>query len=138
VHHRPKRQLVLDVVDELGTWDLRPPLLVAHAGYREIAEFRQGLEDRQIPYVVQVKADTSAYPEQARPTVAPLPGGAVAPSRATVTSPPHSPSSPGRRSVGRRGLDLATRQQGPATLLLPVPAGPPGRDHPTPADCCSC
>jgi SRSO17 transposase len=33
-----------------------------------------GLDDRQIPYVVQVKADTSAYPEQVRPTVAPYTG----------------------------------------------------------------
>jgi DDE superfamily endonuclease len=74
VHHRPKWQLVLDMVDELGTWDLVPPVLVADAGYGEVGEFRQGLDDRQIPYVVQVKADTSAYPEQTRPTVAPYTG----------------------------------------------------------------
>jgi SRSO17 transposase len=74
VHHRPKWQLVLDMVDELGTWDLRPPVLVADAGYGEVGEFRQGLEDRQIGYVVQVKADTSAYPEQTRPTTAPYTG----------------------------------------------------------------
>jgi SRSO17 transposase len=74
VHHRPKWQLVLDMVDELGTWDLVPPVLVADAGYGEVGEFRQGLEDRQIGYVVQVKADTSAYPEQTRPTTAPYTG----------------------------------------------------------------
>jgi SRSO17 transposase len=74
VRHRPKWQLVLDMVDELGTWDLRPPVLVADAGYGEVGEFRQGLEDREIGYVVQVKADTSAYPEQTRPTVAPYSG----------------------------------------------------------------
>jgi SRSO17 transposase len=67
VRHRPKWQLALDMVDELGQWGLRPPVLVADAGYGEVGEFRQGLEDRQIPYVVQVKADTSAYPEQVRP-----------------------------------------------------------------------
>jgi SRSO17 transposase len=74
VHHRPKWQLVLDMVDELGAWGLRPPVLVADAGYGEVGEFRQGLDDRQIGYVVQVKADTSAYPEQAHPTVAPYAG----------------------------------------------------------------
>jgi SRSO17 transposase len=74
VHHRPKWQLVLDMVDELGTWGLVPPVLVADAGYGEVGEFRQGLDDRQIGYVVQVKADTSAYPEQTRPTVAPYTG----------------------------------------------------------------
>jgi SRSO17 transposase len=61
-HHRPKWQLVLDMVDELDAWGLRPPVLVADAGYGEVGEFRQGLDDREIGCVVQVKADTSAYP----------------------------------------------------------------------------
>jgi SRSO17 transposase len=74
VRHRPKWQLVLDMVDELGTWGLVPPVLVADAGYGEVGEFRQGLDDREIGYVVQVKADTSAYPEPARLTTAPYMG----------------------------------------------------------------
>jgi SRSO17 transposase len=74
VGHRPKWQLVLDMLDELDQWDLRPPLLVADAGYGEVGCFRQGLDDRGIGYVVQVKADTSAYPEQVRPTTAPYAG----------------------------------------------------------------
>jgi SRSO17 transposase len=74
VRHRPKWQLVLDMVDELGTWGLVPPVLVADAGYGEAGEFRQGLDDREIGYVVQVKADTSAYPEQVHPTTAPYTG----------------------------------------------------------------
>jgi SRSO17 transposase len=74
VRHRPKWQLALDMVDELEGWGLRPPVLVADAGYGEAGEFRQGLDDREIGYVVQVKADTSAYPEQVRPTTAPYTG----------------------------------------------------------------
>jgi SRSO17 transposase len=74
VRHRPKWQLVLDMLDELAQWGLGPPVLVADAGYGEVACFRQGLDDRQIPYVVQVKADTSAYPEQVHPTTAPYSG----------------------------------------------------------------
>jgi SRSO17 transposase len=74
VHHRPKWQLVLDMLDELGQWGLAPPVLVADAGYGDVGEFRQGLDDRQVPYVVQVKADTSAYSEQVRPTTAPYAG----------------------------------------------------------------
>ena len=74
VHHRPKWQLVLDMLDELDQWGLAPPVLVADAGYGDVGEFRQGLDDRQIDYVVQVKADTSAYPEQVRPTTAPYTG----------------------------------------------------------------
>jgi SRSO17 transposase len=74
VGHRPKWQLVLDMLDELAAWELVPPVLLADAGYGEVGEFRSGLDDRQIPYVVQVKADTSAYLEQLRPTVAPYRG----------------------------------------------------------------
>jgi len=47
-------------------------VLVSDAGYGEAGEFRAGLDDRQIPYVVQVKADTSAYPEQVRPEQRPV------------------------------------------------------------------
>jgi len=64
VRHRPKWQLALDMLDELGGWDLAPLVLVADCGYGEVGSFRQGLDDRQIPYVVQVKADTSAYPSR--------------------------------------------------------------------------
>jgi SRSO17 transposase len=74
VRHRPKWQLVLDMLDELDQWGLSPPVLVADAGYGEVGEFRQGLDDREIGYVVQVKADTSAYPEQVHPTTAPYTG----------------------------------------------------------------
>jgi SRSO17 transposase len=74
VHHRPKWQLALDMVEELEGWGLCPPVLVADAGYGEAGAFRQGLDDRDIGYVVQVKADTSAYPEQTHPTVAPYTG----------------------------------------------------------------
>ena len=74
VRHRPKWQLVLDMLDELAGWGLVPPVLVADCGYGEVGEFRWGLEGRQIDYVVEVRSDTSAYPEQARPTAAPSKG----------------------------------------------------------------
>jgi SRSO17 transposase len=74
VHHRPKWQLVLDMLDELGGWELRPPVLLADSGYGEVGEFRGGLDARPVPYVVEVRADTSAYPKQVRPTIAPHKG----------------------------------------------------------------
>jgi SRSO17 transposase len=74
VHHRPKWQLVLDMLDELAGFKLSPPVLLADSGYGEVGEFRGGLDARQIPYVVEVRADTSAYPEQVRPTIAPHKG----------------------------------------------------------------
>jgi SRSO17 transposase len=70
VHHRPKWQLVLDMLDELGAWELGPPVLVADCGYGEVGAFRWGLDAREIDYVVEVRSDTSAYAEQVRPTTA--------------------------------------------------------------------
>jgi SRSO17 transposase len=62
------------MLDELAGWGLRPPVLLADSGYGEVGEFRWGLDARQVPYVVEVRADTSAYPEQVRPSVAPHKG----------------------------------------------------------------
>jgi SRSO17 transposase len=70
VHYRPKWQLALDMLDELTGWELRPPVLLADSAYGEVGEFRSGLDDRQVPYVVQVRADTSAYPEHVHPRAA--------------------------------------------------------------------
>jgi SRSO17 transposase len=70
VQHRPKWQLVLDMLDELAGWDLHPPVLLADSGYGEVGQFRWGLDDRQVPYVVEVRSDTSAYPERVRPVAA--------------------------------------------------------------------
>jgi SRSO17 transposase len=64
VRHREKWRLALEMIDELGEWGLVPPLVAADAGYGEITAFRQGLDDREIPYIVQVKGATSAYPER--------------------------------------------------------------------------
>jgi len=69
VHHRPKWQLVLDMLDALAGWQLSPPVLLADCGYGEVGEFRGGLDTRQVPYVVEVRSDTSAYPEPVRSTV---------------------------------------------------------------------
>jgi len=92
VRHRPKGQLVLDMLDELAAWDLAPPVAVADAGYGESGELRLGLEARGLAYVVQVKATTSAYPEAVAPRSLPTPGGGVVPARATVPRGPRWPS----------------------------------------------
>jgi SRSO17 transposase len=89
VHHRPKWQLVLDMLDELAGWDLVPPVLLADSGYGEVGEFRGGLDARQVPYVVEVRSDTSAYPEQVHPTVAPYAGKGRRP-RPRYRQPPSS------------------------------------------------
>jgi SRSO17 transposase len=74
VRHAPKWQLALDMVDELRGWGLEPPVLCADAGYGEITAFRQGLDDREIDYIVQVRAGTSAYRPEVEPELRPYKG----------------------------------------------------------------
>jgi SRSO17 transposase len=109
VRHRPKWQLALDMVDELEGWGLSPPVLVADAGYGDAGEFRQGLDDRQIPYVVQVKADTSAYPEQARPERLPYTGRGQ-PSKPRYRQPRTSVKQLALQAGQQAGVDLIWRR----------------------------
>ena len=68
--HRPKWQLALDVLDELAAWGLVPPVILADGAYGEVAQFRLGLEQRELPYVVQVPGTISAYPPDVAPELA--------------------------------------------------------------------
>jgi hypothetical protein len=65
--YRPKWLMALETIDELASWNLRPPLLTADAGYGQVAEFRQGLSDRGIPYIVATTSSTTAQPAEAEP-----------------------------------------------------------------------
>lgn len=67
VRHVPKWQLALDMLDELLAWGLERRVVQADGGYGDITAFRLGLEQRELAYVVQVKASTSAHPGQAVP-----------------------------------------------------------------------
>jgi len=67
--HQPKWRQAVEMIDQLATWGQHPPVVVADAGYGDSTGFRQALTDRQIPYVVAVKAATSAYPAEAVPNV---------------------------------------------------------------------
>jgi SRSO17 transposase len=73
-HHRPKWQLALDMLGELAGWGLVPPVVLADAAYGEVAEFRLGLEQRELAYVVQVPATISAYLPDVAPELVPYTG----------------------------------------------------------------
>ncbi|MFE2852045.1 IS701 family transposase [Streptomyces lavendulae] len=66
-HHRPKWQLALNILDELAATGLRPAVLVADTGYGANADFRHGLEDRGLAYVLQAKAEMTAHGQDAEP-----------------------------------------------------------------------
>jgi SRSO17 transposase len=67
VGHEPKWKLALDMIDELVGWGIQAPPVLGDAAYGDITEFRLGLEEREISYVLDVKGTTSALPETARP-----------------------------------------------------------------------
>jgi SRSO17 transposase len=72
--HRPKWELAIEMLDELAEWGLRPPVVVADAGYGEITEFRQALAARELPFVLQVKGTTSVLDLDAQPELRPWRG----------------------------------------------------------------
>jgi SRSO17 transposase len=72
--YRPKWLMALEMLDELGGWGLRPPLLTADAGYGQVAEFRLGLSERGIHYVVAITSTTTAQPGEAAPDPVPYAG----------------------------------------------------------------
>ncbi|MFI6360216.1 IS701 family transposase [Streptomyces sp. NPDC050743] len=74
VGHREKWRLALDTLDELATWGLVPPVVVADAGYGQNADFRAGLADRDIAYVVAVRSDVTVHPHHVTPVAPPWSG----------------------------------------------------------------
>ncbi|MFI1358242.1 IS701 family transposase [Streptomyces sp. NPDC020898] len=74
IGHREKWRLALDPLDELATWGLVPPVVVADAGYGQNADFRAGLADRDIAYVVAVRSDVTVHPHDALPVAPPWSG----------------------------------------------------------------
>src|SRR3954470_10061783 len=62
------------MLDELASWALTPPVVVADAGYGDIAEFRDGLTSRGRAWVVQVQGVLSAHAEDAVPALVPTSG----------------------------------------------------------------
>jgi SRSO17 transposase len=55
------------MIDELIGWGMETPPVLGDAAYGDITDFRLGLEEREISYVLDVKATTSALPEDAQP-----------------------------------------------------------------------
>jgi len=67
VHHVEKWRLALEMIDDLRAWGLEPPVVLGDGAYGDITEFRSGLQEREIGYVLDVKGATSAYAEEVRP-----------------------------------------------------------------------
>jgi SRSO17 transposase len=75
VHHVEKWRLALEMIDELVGWGITPPVVLADGAYGDNTEFRAGLEQRELSYVLDVKGTTSAYSEDVKPSQPPRPEG---------------------------------------------------------------
>ena len=64
VHHVEKWRLALEMIDELRGWGIIPPSVLGDGAYGDTTEFRSGLDERGLSYVLDVKGATSAYSEE--------------------------------------------------------------------------
>lgn len=92
--HRPKWMLAVEMLDELAEHGLRPPVLVADAGYGDNSQFRAALDERNIAYNVQLKSEALAHTSEAAPSR----GNGPARADAAGHRPPR-PSIPTNRSA---------------------------------------
>jgi SRSO17 transposase len=58
---KPKWQLALDLIDQVRGWELPDRTVIADAGYGDTTEFRDGLEARQLSYVVGVSPNLGVW-----------------------------------------------------------------------------
>ncbi|MDZ7884370.1 MAG: IS701 family transposase [Mycobacterium sp.] len=114
-HHRRKWKLALEMIDELIDWGRTPPPVIADAGYGDATEFRLELTERNIAYVVAVKAATTAHPGAAKPVTGRRTG-----SRGPLPGTPHYPDPPVSLkelalTAGRRAAKPVTWREGTKT-----------------------
>ena len=89
LHHVEKWRLALEMIDELTGWGVDPLPVLADGAYGDNTEFRGGLQQRGISYVLDVKTTTSAYPEHVRPEQ-PAYGGRGQPPKSRYREAPSS------------------------------------------------
>ena len=76
---KTKWELALDLIDEVRDWGLQDRLALADSFYGDTYEFRQGLRDRTLDYVVQVSAGLTAWTEDPHPSEPPMKRGGKIP-----------------------------------------------------------
>jgi SRSO17 transposase len=76
---KTKPDLALDLIDEVKGWGLQGRLVLADSAYGDVFEFRQGLRDRELDYVVQVSGDLVAWTKDPHPAKPLMKGGGKIP-----------------------------------------------------------
>ncbi len=76
---KTKPELALDLIDEVKDWGLQGRVVLADSAYGDGFEFRQGLRDRRLDYVVQVSGDLTGWTEDPHPAKPPMKAGGKIP-----------------------------------------------------------
>ena len=122
LQHVEKWRLALEMIDEISGWGITPRVILGDGAYGDNTRFRQGLTDRGLSWVLDVKHTTSAYPEQGPAAETSLQRGPVIAAGART-----------RRRGGRRGAgDVARRDTRADELQVPGAQGPPGEHRTAP------
>ena len=90
---KTKLELALGLIDEVRAWGLRDRVVLADSAYGGAYEFRRGLRDRGLDYVLQVEAGMTAWTEDPHPDVPPMKkSGTIPRKRLYAQELPPSPS----------------------------------------------
>ncbi len=76
---KTKIELALDLIDEVRAWGLHDRLVLADSGYGDAYDFRHGLRNRELDYVVQVSAELTGWTEDPHPAEPPMKRGGKIP-----------------------------------------------------------
>jgi SRSO17 transposase len=88
VRHREKWRLALDMFDEMiEDWGLPKRPVAGDSGYGDATLFRLGLEERGLPYVLEVDPTATAHPADTAPVARPYSGRGRRPAPAYPDAP---------------------------------------------------
>jgi SRSO17 transposase len=71
VTFQPKWALALALIDRAQEWGVSAGVITADAGYGNSADFRTGLADRNLPFVVGIQSTTGVWPDEGNLVSAP-------------------------------------------------------------------
>lgn len=110
VHHLEKWRLAMEMIDELRSWGLDPPVILGDGAYGDTTELRSGLEERELSYVLDVKGTTSAYREEVKPDRPPKGEGRGRPPGARYREGPSSLKELALTAGKRQAVTIAWRE----------------------------
>jgi SRSO17 transposase len=101
---KTKPELALGLIDEVKAWGLQDRLVLTDSGYGDVYEFRQGLRNRGLNYVLQVSGGLMAWTEDPHPAEPPMKRGGKIPRKRFYAN-----DFPPPRSLGQIAKDLPSQ-----------------------------